>query len=189
MTTVVNFSLDATFTQMTIHFTAGSGYVCTDLQLYIGSDYLTLENAIDLTANVGLAETTNFILTPDSPEIADVYTKDVFDGIFTIVITTDENAVKTGASLLNAFYASIALANKILAVDSKDKWNETNMLFLYLQAAITYMAANYIEQALGAYEKVEAIVLAAGNDYLITDVLPCGPGAGCWIVDGVYVIK
>lgn len=188
MTTVNTFQLDATFTQMTIDFDVAAGHTCSDLKLYIGENYLT-GDYVDLTALVGVAENTNILLTPDSPEIAPVYSKDVFDGIFTIVITSTENALLTGSSLLNAYYSSICLANKILALDTSDKLNETNLLFLYIEASITYTASDEIEQALSAYSKVEAICNTAGEDYLITDVLPCGEGIGCWIVNGVYVIK
>jgi len=192
MTTINTFQLDATFTQMTIDFDVAATYLCTDLKLYIGDKYLSTDPAdyVDLTSLTGPTEHTNILLTPDSPELVGFYTKDVFDGIFTIVITSSETpAVPTGSSIINAYYSSVCLANKILAMTTPEQLNETNLLYLYLDAAITFIASDLIEEALAAYDKVEAICNAAGDIYLETDISPCGDGIGCWIVDGVYVIK
>ncbi len=193
MITVNNFSLSDDFTTITISLTAGNGYEITDLKLYMGSDYLSSTVYADLNTYLsGNPNSPAFDITVDTAEVALVYDKDVFDGIFTIVAKTDEgieDEFTSGATIINAYYTSICLANKILAVDSGALLNETNLLYLLIDAAITYVASSMTEQAIAAYERAEAICNAAGADYLQTEVLPYGEGTGCWIIDGVYVIK
>jgi hypothetical protein len=189
MTTIHTFELDATFTQMTLDLEVANGFLCTALKLYIGDDYLS-DDFVDLSVYIQPTERFVTFLTPDTPEIAAVYSKDIFDGVFTIVIESSEGAeFITGRSLVNLYSSSLCLAHKILALDDPKKLNETNMLYLYMQATATYIVAGQTEQALGAYDRVEAIVTNAGDDFLKTDIAPCGEGTGCWIVNGVYVVK
>ncbi len=191
MITITTFQLSDDFTQLTIDLQAAAAETIETLRLYMGSDYLNSTIYADLDSElVADPNHPSFFLTVDSPSVAAVYDKEVFDGIFTLVATTSEGEDFTsGATIINAYYTSVCLANKILAQDSEKDLNETNLLYLLIDAAISYVVASMTEQAIGAYERAEIICEAAGDDYLETDVLPCGEGTGCWIVDGVYVIK
>jgi len=190
MVIINDFSLDPSFTLLNINATLDTGSVCSSLKLYIGSDYLSETKFIDLTALAGSTESISIELSIDDPLLTPYYNKEVFDGVFTIVVESDaatDNIAE--AILLNAFYSSICIANMVIAHDDVDEWNELNMVYLLLQAAITYAQTELIEQAVGAYEKVEAICKAKGDTFLNTNISECGQGLGCWIVNGVYVVK
>jgi hypothetical protein len=187
MTTISEFKLSDDFKVMYATILVPPPFVITKLQLYIGDDYLS-----DVYADLSAYITVNpdYIFSIDTPEIKALYNKEIFDGPFTIVVTTDEGAeFITGRTLINMYYADICLANKTLALDSIEKMNEVFMLFLYMNAAVTYVLAGQTEQCLGAWDRVDAIVKNSGSDALKSDVLPCGQGTGCWIVNGVYVVK
>lgn len=190
MATIVStFQLGPSFTEMFIAFDTGAGNICTDLKLYIGENYLTSEY-VDLTTYVGSSNITDITLDITDPLLVGKYTKPVFDGIFTIVITSNEGgSTVTERALINAYYTYICMANKVLAVNNSDKFDELNLLYLFLEASITYITTDMVSLALNVYTKAEAICVAAGPDYLKTDIAECGEGVGCWIVNGVYVKK
>jgi hypothetical protein len=187
MTTIEEFYLSEDYKVMYVKIVVPLTFEVTILHLYIGDDYLS-DTFADLSAYI--TSSPNYVFSIDTPEIKALYDKEIFDGPFTIVVTTDEGPeFITGRTLINMYYADICLANKTLALDSPDKMNEVFMLFLYMNAAVTYVLAGQTEQALGAWDRVSAIVQNSGSDALNTDVLPCGQGTGCWIINGVYVIK
>lgn len=189
MTTINAFTLDDTFTELTLDVDMAIGHQCTGLKLYIGDTYLT-DTFADLTSYVPATEHFLLYFNPTTPEIAALYTKDIFDGAFTIVIETSEGEeFITGRTLINMYYANLCLANKVIAIDNEKKQNEAFMMFFYMQAAITYVTAGLTEQALGAYDRVEAIVKNSPDEFMQTDIAPCGQGTGCWIINGVYVVK
>jgi len=187
MTTIEEFYLSEDFKVMYAKVVVPIANAITAIHLYIGDDYLS-DTFVDLSAYI--TPSPNYTFSIDTPEIRAVYSKEIFDGPFTIVVTTDEGPeFITGRTLINMYYADICLANKTLAVNEVDKMNEVFMLFLYMNAAVTYVLAGQTEQALGAWDRVNAIVQNSGNDALTTDILPCGQGTGCWIINGVYVVK
>lgn len=189
MTIIENFYLSEDFTEMTATINIPVGRSITKLYLYIGDDYLN-ENPVILDAYIQPGPTFIYKFSTSTPEIKAVYTKPVFDGPFTIVVETDEGPeFITGRTLINVYYATICLANKVLALNDEKKMNEVFMLHLYIKAAITYVTAGQTEQALGAWDRINAIVKNSGEEFLDIDVLPCGQGTGCWIVNGVYVVK
>jgi hypothetical protein len=190
MTIIEEYYLSADFTTMYAKITVPVANQITKLYLYIGDAYLN-ENPVILDAYIQPSNPSyEYQFSVNTPEIAAVYNKDVFDGPFTIVVETDEGPdFITGKTLINAYYAMICLANKTLALDDEKKMNELFMLHLYIKAAITYVTAGQTEQALGAWDKVEAVVENSGDDFLNIDVSPCGEGSGCWIIGGVYVVK
>jgi len=185
MITINDFSLDDTFTTMYIDYTLETGDSTDSLKLYIGDGYLSQE-FIDLT-HLAVGENVHIELDITAPELID-YPKTVFDGIFTITIES-VNTDTAEAILLNAFYTTICFANMVIAHDSLDDWNDLNMLYMLLQAALTYASVPQIEQAIGAYSKVEAICKSKPSEFLNTEISACGQGLGCWIVDGVYIVK
>jgi len=185
MITIHDFSLNDAFTVMYIDYTLDPGSTTDSLKLYIGEAYLS-DDFIDLT-HLASGENVHIELDVTDPLLTPKYSKEVFDGIFAISIATDVE-IEEGV-LLNAFYSSICFANMVIAHDTLDKWNEVNMLYMLLQAAITYIAIPQIEQAISAYSKVEAICNNKSKAYLETDISACGQGLGCWIVNGVYIIK
>jgi len=189
MTTIEQFNLSDDFTVMYAKIVIPLGETIEHLYLYIGTDYLS-ESPVILDNYIQPVETYTYEFSVDTPEIKAVYNKKVFDGPFTIVVETSEGVnFITGRTLINMYYATICMANKTLALNNEKKMNELFMLFLYIQAAITYVTAGQTEQALGAWDRVDAIVKNSGSTGLNVDVLPCGQGTGCWIVNGVYVVK
>ena len=186
MITINDFSLDATFTTMYIDYTLDTGDNTTSLKLYIGDRYLSSE-FVDLTS-LAIGENVHIELDITDPLLTPHYSKEVYDGVFTINIETTLGEVAE-AILINAFYASICLANLVIANDTLYEWSEVNMLYMLLQAALIYAGVPQIEQAIGAYSKVEAICASKPVEYQTTAISECGQGLGCWIVDGVYIIN
>jgi len=186
MIIVNDFSLSPDFKTLYIDYTVEAGDSTDSLKLYIGDRYLSSE-FIDLTS-LAIGEHVHIELQIDDPLIAPTYSKDVYDGIFTITVNSALGDYVESV-LLNAFYTSICFAN--LTIEHKDlsDWNELNALYLYLQSAITYASVPQIEQALSAYSKVESICGSKPEEYFNTDISECGQGLGCWIVNGVYIIK
>lgn len=186
MITIHNFSLDSSFKVFHINYELDSGNTTQSLKLYVGDRYGTSE-FFDLTANAGSGNVVDFLIDIDDP-IFTTYPKPVFDGLFTLVVKDNTNDTEETV-LLNAYYSSLCLANSIITTEDVSDWNELNAVYLYLQATFTFIEQEKLEQAINAYSRVEAICASKGTDYLVDDVAECGEGTGCWIVNGVYIIK
>ena len=208
MIKIDNIALDPTYKILNVMFTLDAAHTpdSEELVLYIGSCYL---------AEKGTVIPEGFITKPDAvTRVASIpveyingdpfasipvpeasgndgcpYSKPIYDGIFTVVASQEVGGEieKVEKAIINAYYSTLCLSHMTLAIDNPDKLNETNLLYLLILASVDYIQLELIEQALAAYEKVEAICESAPKEFYQTDVNACGQGMGCWIVNGVYV--
>lgn len=169
------------------------------LHVQVGACYLGETPGVDVTPRLVTTGGSD-IVTADIP-IEDIssadgsingscdYNKTIYDGIFSVQVADEVAGVPEADEkpVLNAYYLSLVLAHKILAIDRPEKLNETNLVYLLLQASISYTALEKTEEALGAYQRAEALCESAPQEYYSPELAPCGIGTGCWIVDGVYV--
>lgn len=169
------------------------------LFIQVGSCYLNGDPGVDVSSRL-VTQVGSDIVTAEIP-ISDIssadgsinyscgYNKTIFDGIFSVQATDVVAAVEQADEkpLLNAYYQSLVLAHRILAIDTPDKLNETNLVYLLLKAAVSYTMLEKTEQALAAYQRVEALNESVPQEFYSPELAPCGIGTGCWIVDGVYV--
>jgi len=125
------------------------------------------------------------------PDVATecVYTKPIFDGVFSVHIETyiGSELDEIDKPITNLYYTSLCFSHAVLAIDNPDKLNEVNLMFLLMNAVTNYTTLEYTEQALEAYAKVVSLCESEPKEYYQTDIAACGQGLGCWIVDGVYV--
>lgn len=187
MINITQFSFTADLGKIELAFTSTTTAI-TDLQMYIGDNYPN--TPVDLSGKLTGASSYDFTganaLTPtdlDLPEDTPL------SGIFIVNITNDDPTpdIKE-AGILSDYLLVLCLANKTIQQNQESDLNETNYLFLLVEAVKSYMSEEQYEQALSAYDRAEAICEVDSENYT-TDILPCGEGTGCWIIDGVYIVK
>lgn len=186
-TLTVDFNVDPSSTHETVGVT-----------LYVGELYLSevsIEMPIQLFTTYALP---NYVMEIPIEAVSDYfgipisnnggYNKPIFDGIFTVVphamVGSEEE--KTEGGIANIYYNSMALCHKVIQLDSVEKMNEVNLLYLLIEATNMYMNASQIEQGIGAYSRVNAICESYPQEFFDTDISPDGEGVGSWVINGVY---
>jgi len=186
MITITQF--DFTSDLYSINLVFNSTSPITDLVMYLGDGYTG--DPIDLSAKLTGATSYDFsginalsatdLGLPEGTPLA---------GIFIVNITNSDITPEIEeAGILSDYFLVLCLANKVITQNQESDLNETTFLFLLLEAIKSYMAEEQLEQAIGAYDRAEAICEADPDSYT-TDILPRGEGTGCWIIDGVYIVK
>lgn len=187
MVTITTFSFVSDLLGIDLNFDNGSGNTCTSLWMYIGSDYLT-PAYIDLTSLVGATQVVDLTgVNKITPADLGLDASTPLSGIFTVYIVASDAATKESA-IMSDYLLSLCLANKTIQQNQDEDLNETSYLYMLIQGTKTYLSEDQVEQALGAYERAASICEACSDCYE-TDILPCGEGTGCWIIDGVYTVK
>lgn len=153
--------------------------------MYVGDGYTG--DPKDLSSKL-LPGNTGFAFTITATDLG-LPEGEPLSGIFIAVITnTDPTPDIKEAGILSDYLLSICLANKIIQQNQEKDLNETTFLFLLIEATKSYMTEEQLEQALSSYARAESICKADPENYN-TDILPCGEGTGCWIINGVYIVK
>jgi hypothetical protein len=184
MITITTFSISTDYKSVSLVIDSGVGNTFTGLEMFLGSDYL-VPTPIDLSDK--LTSTRIETLTITNVDLG-LEASETIKGIVTMHCTASDNAENTTA-IANLYYANLCLANMIIANDVSNGFNDINTIYLLLKAVSIYLTSNRIEDALNAYERIEAM-LNNSNHYLVTDDLtPCEAGSGCWIVNGTYIVK
>ena len=161
----------------------------TSFLMYVGDNYPN--TPVDLSSMLtGGTLTYDFTgvnaLTPTDLGLTE---GEPLSGIFVVNVTNSDATPDTEEeAIMSDYLLVLCLANKTISQNQESDLNETTYLFLLLEAAKSYMSEGQFEQALGAYDRAESICEADPNNY-DTDILPCGEGTGCWIIDGVYIVK
>lgn len=184
--TQFNFTEDL----MAIEMVLTSTSVIDSLIMYIGDGYIS--DPIDLSARLS-PPLTDYVFTGSSAITAtDLGLPEgtPLSGVFIAVATnTDSGSPETTEEgIMSDYQLTLCMANKIIKQNHEDDLNETTFLFLLIEAAKVYMTEKQFEQAIGAYERAYSLC-ANDPENFNTDILPCGEGTGCWIIDGVYIVK
>lgn len=172
-------------TNLTMSLAVGENYLQQSLNITIDTEYINItEGSSIVTAAIPIE-----VISSAEGSIVEGYTKDIFDGIFVILVQDTVNSIIQYAEkpIINAYYLALALAHKILAISNSDTLEETNLTYLLLNASITYISLEKTEEALGAYQRVQALCASEPIEYFTTEISSCGVGTGCWIIGGVYV--
>lgn len=184
MITITTFSISTDYKSISLVIDAGTGETFADLEMFLGSDYL-VPTPIDLSSK--LAGTQVETLTITNVELG-LDATETIKGIVTMHCINSNDDEET-AAIANLYYANLCLANMILADDVTNGFNDINTIYLLLKVVSTFLVSGRIENALNAYERIEAM-LNNSEQYLVTDDLtPCVAGSGCWIINGTYIIK
>ena len=187
MINITQFNFTADLGKIELKFDSTTTAII-DLVMYIGDNYPNLPE--DLSGKLTGASSYDFTgvnaLTPTDLGLPE---GTPLSGIFIVNITNDDPTpdIKE-AGIMSDYLLVLCLANKTIQQNQESDLNETNYLFLLLEATKSYMSEEQYEQALGAYARAESICEADPENYN-TDILPCGEGTGCWIIDGVYIVK
>jgi len=195
----LNLSQDFKTIHVAFEVDASSSQDSVGLKIYIGDLYLSKEGvdivdptSFDFSSFPQVLVTVPITLVSDY--YGDVipnnggYDKDIFDGVFIVEPYAEESAlpVITEKSITNLYYTSMVLCHKVIALNSPDKLNEVNLLYLLMDATNRYSIANQIELCLGAYDRVLAICESEPQEFYDTDVSSSGEGVGNWIINGIY---
>jgi len=187
MINITQFNFTADLSNIELVFESTTTEII-DLQMFIGDDYPN--TPVDLSGKLTGASSYDFsganALTPTDLGLPE---GTPLSGIFIVNITNNDPTpdIKE-AGIMSDYLLVLCLANKIIQQNQESDLNETTYLFLLIEATKSFMSEEQYEQALGAYDRAESICEADPNNY-DTDILPCGEGTGCWIIDGVYIVK
>jgi len=182
MIQITTLTLASDFQSINIVIDAGVGETVTVLEAYVGDAYLS-DTPIDLSSKLSGIQNEDLTITKDDLNITD----DVIEGIITFAVTASD-ATEAEASLLNSYYTSLCLARKIATESTENSFKEIEVLFFLLEATKTYISSGLTEQALNTFERVQSMC-ENYPDYMVIEDLPeCEVGAGCWIINGKYVI-
>jgi len=196
MVTIDNLSFNEDYRVLNVEFRVDLNSDPASRKLFIYPDECYLSKTpIDVSAYIGVISGDTYnaaipieaLISAESPACG--YDKPIFDGVFAVHVETNIGGAIDEAekSITNLYYASLCFSHSVLAIDTPDKLNEVNLMYLLMNAVINYIALDMTEQALEAYAKVVALCESAPAEFYETDVAACGIGLGCWIVNGVYV--